>query len=691
MGSLAASPNYAVTYRGADLTVTARPVTLAGTRVYDAGTAIAGGLLTAGNLVAGDTVAVSGIGLLAARDVGTQALTGLSGLTLSNPNYTLAGATGTVAITPATLTYAADPVRRSYGAGNPALAGTVTGLLGADTLAEATTGTAAFTTGAGPGSNVGRYAVTGGGLASGNYVFVQAAGNATALAVDPALLTVTGTKTYDATAGFGAGQLTVTGGVNGGESVALTAGAGTTASAEAGSYAGAGLTGLGLAVTGGNGSAANYTLPATAALTITPATLTVAGATGIDKVYDATTALPAGASGYAVTGLLAVDAGRVAVAPASAVYDAVEAGARTVRVTGLALSGAGAGNYVLAATAVTGTGTIAPRALVVTADAQSRLYGEANPPLTYTLDGLVGGDGLAGALATAAGAASGVGRYAITMGSLAASPNYAVTYRGADLTVAPRPVTLAGTRVYDAGTAIAGGLLTAGNLVTGDTVAVSGTGLLAARDVGTQALTGLSGLALSNPNYTLAGATGAVTITPATLTYAADPVRRPYGAANPALTGTVTGLLGPDTLAEATTGTATFTTGAGPGSNVGGYAVTGAGLAARNYVFAQAAGNASALTVDPAPLTVTGTKTYDATAGFRAGRLTVTGGGERRERRADRRCRHDRLGRGRQLCRSRPDRPRRRGDGRQRLGRELHPAGDRHARDRPGGRDRARQ
>ncbi len=68
-------------------------------------------------------------------------------------------------------------------------------------------------------------------------MFVQAAGNATALTVDPALLTVTGTKTYDATAGFGAGQLTVTGGVNG-ESVALTAGAGTTASVEAGVYAG---------------------------------------------------------------------------------------------------------------------------------------------------------------------------------------------------------------------------------------------------------------------------------------------------------------------------------------------------------------------------------------------------------------------------------------------------------------------
>ncbi|WP_187371594.1 MBG domain-containing protein, partial [Methylobacterium oryzihabitans] len=159
----------------------------------------------------------------------------------------------------------------------------------------------------------------------------------------------------------------------------------------------------------------------------------------------------------------------------------------------------------------------APRALVVTADAQSRLYGEANPPLTYTVGGLVGGDGLGGSLATAAGAASGVGRYAITVGSLAAPANYALTYQGADLTIAPRPVTLSGTRVYDATAAVAGGLLAAGNLVAGDAVAVSGIGRLAAKDVGAQALTGLSGLALSNPNYTLAGATGAVAITQATL------------------------------------------------------------------------------------------------------------------------------------------------------------------------------
>ena len=54
-----------------------------------------------------------------------------------------------------------------------------------DTLATAATGTLSFTSPATAASNVGSYAITGSGLTAnnGNYVFVQAAGNATALAL----------------------------------------------------------------------------------------------------------------------------------------------------------------------------------------------------------------------------------------------------------------------------------------------------------------------------------------------------------------------------------------------------------------------------------------------------------------------------------------------------------------------------
>ena len=101
-----------------------------------------------------------------------------------------------------------------------------------------------------------------------------------------------------------------------------------------------------------------------------------------------------------------------------------------------------------------------------------------------------------------------------------------------------------------------------------------------------------------------------------TLTYTANPVSRSYGAANPAFTGTVTGFVGSDTQANATTGTLTFTSTATSSSSVGSYAINGSGLTANNgkYTFVQAAANATALTITKATPTVTvtgGTFAYD--------------------------------------------------------------------------------
>ena len=82
------------------------------------------------------------------------------------------------------------------------------------------------------------------------------------------------------------------------------------------------------------------------------------------------------------------------------------------------------------------------RPITVTADAKTKFAGQANPSLTYTLGGagLVNGDTLGGALATAADTNSAVGNYAITQGTLAASANYRLTYAGASLAVQPRSV-----------------------------------------------------------------------------------------------------------------------------------------------------------------------------------------------------------------------------------------------------------
>jgi hypothetical protein len=86
--------------------------------------------------------------------------------------------------------------------------------------------------------------------------------------------------------------------------------------------------------------------------------------------------------------------------------------------------------------------TVTAAALSVTANAQTRVYGTANPPLTYTETGLVNGDTLMGALATTATVTSSVAGspYAITQGTLAASSNYTLSYTGANLTVTEQPV-----------------------------------------------------------------------------------------------------------------------------------------------------------------------------------------------------------------------------------------------------------
>ncbi len=97
------------------------------------------------------------------------------------------------------------------------------------------------------------------------------------------------------------------------------------------------------------------------------------------------------------------------------------------------------------------------------------------------------------------------------------------------------------------------------------------------------------------------------TINPATLTYTADAASRMYGAVNPTFTGTISGFVYADTQASATTGTLSFTSTATTASNVGSYAIDGSGLTANNgnYTFVQAAGNATALTIDQATSTVT--------------------------------------------------------------------------------------
>jgi hypothetical protein len=167
-----------------------------------------------------------------------------------------------------------------------------------------------------------------------------------------------------------------------------------------------------------------------------------------------------------------------------------------------------------------GTLTITPRSITVTADNQSRVYGNANPVLTYQVggSGLVNGDTLSGALATPATAASNVGVYGIAQGTLAATANYAVSsFTGANLAVTARMITVtadAKSRAYGDANPVLTYQVGGSGLVNGDTLSgVLATSATSASNVGVYGITQGTLAASSNYAFSFVGAN--LTITPA--------------------------------------------------------------------------------------------------------------------------------------------------------------------------------
>ena len=274
----------------------------------------------------------------------------------------------------------------------------------------------------------------------------------------------------------------------------------------------------------------------------------------------------------------------------------------------------GAGNviYIQAAAYVP-----PPPMLTITADDFTKFYGQPDPAFTASYSG-----GTSANLTTLPsfsilqGAHANVGAYTIVP-SGAASGSYDLSYVNGTLTINPATLTYIAnpfSRAYGNSNPVFGGSVS--GFVLGDTLANMTTGTLAfgatattASNVGRYAING-SGLTANNSNYVFAQAAGnaaALTINPDTLTYTANAASRLYGAANPVFGGSVSGFVLGDTLANTTTGTLAFTSTATTSSNVNSYAINGSGLTPNtgNYVFAQAAGNTTALTINPATLTVT--------------------------------------------------------------------------------------
>lgn len=127
---------------------------------------------------------------------------------------------------------------------------------------------------------------------------------------------------------------------------------------------------------------------------ITPRTITATGVVADNRVYDGTTTATLTTTGAVLNGLVLGDSAALDAASYSALFgDKNVGGGKAVSVSGLGLSGADAGNYIL--TQLTGlTASITPRPLTITAGSNTKYYDASlGAAVVPTVSGsLVGGD-----------------------------------------------------------------------------------------------------------------------------------------------------------------------------------------------------------------------------------------------------------------------------------------------------------
>ncbi|MHC9269770.1 two-partner secretion system adhesin CdrA [Pseudomonas aeruginosa] len=569
------SANYDLSYQGNNLTITKALLNViadAKTKVYgDADPALtyqvsglkngdtAGAVLNGGSLsrVAGENVGVYGINQ--------------GGLGLVSANYDLSYQGNNLTITKALLNVIADAKTKVYGDADPALTYQVSGLKNGDTAGAVLNGGSLSRV---AGENVGVYGINQGGLGlvSANYDLSYQGNN---LTITKALLNVIAdakTKVY----GDADPSLTyqVSGLKNGDTAGAVLNGG--SLSRVAGENVGVyGINQGDLALNSGN-----YDLSYQGNnLTITKALLNVI-ADAKTKVYgDADPSLT-----YQVSGLKNGDtAGAVLNGGGLVRVSGENVGNYAIQQGGLGLV---SGNYDLA---YQGNNLTITKALLnVIADAKTKVYGDADPSLTYQVSGLKNGDSagsiLTGGLNRAAG--ENVGVYGINQGDLALnSGNYDLSYQGNNLTITKALLNViadAKTKVYgDADPSLTyqvSGLKngdSAGSILTG------GLNRAAGENVGVYGIN-QGDLALNSGNYDLSYQGNNLTITKALLNVIADAKTKVYGDADPSLTYQVSGLKNGDTAGAVLNGGSLSRV---AGENVGVYGINqgGLGLVSANY------------------------------------------------------------------------------------------------------------
>ncbi|MFZ5858218.1 MAG: YDG domain-containing protein [Chloroflexota bacterium] len=530
-------PNAAISPKS--LTITG---VVANNKTYDRTTAATfnlGGASLVG-VIAPDPVSIdssSASGTFASANAGTWAIS-VSGFGLSNAagNYVLAAQPTVPNATILTKAASVTPnaASKTYGDADPALSGTLSGFLPADSVTATYNRTAGETVAGSPYAISATLAPAG---VLGNYTITYNTANFT---ITPKSLTITGVtaqnKTYDRTtaATLNLGGATLVGVIPPDVVTINSSGAtGTFASANAGLRA-VTASGFGL-----NGAAGNYILsaqPTVPSATINPKGLTISNVVANNKTYDRTAAATFNLSGASLVGVISPDVVSIDSSGASGTFASANAGTWGVTASGFGVTNP---NYMLSAQPTVPNATINPKSLTITGvTAQNKTYDRTT---AATLN--LGGATLVGVIApdvvtinssgaSAAFSSASAGTHAVTasgFGLTGAAGNYVLSAQPTvpNATINPVELTVTGitaedkqydgtkTATLDVSGATLVGVLS-GDDVTLDTSAAVGT--FASANVGTWTVT-VSGLTLDGTaknNYSLTQPTTTASILGAT-------------------------------------------------------------------------------------------------------------------------------------------------------------------------------
>jgi putative lipoic acid-binding regulatory protein len=594
LGSLS-NTNYSYSFSHGTLNVTAASLSVTAdstSRIYgSANPAFSGnlvGVLNSDGIVASYSTVADGTSPVGNYDI----VPSLSDPNSKLSNYVLASTNGVLTVTPAALSVTADSASRIYGSANPALTGSLLGLLNNDGIL------ASYSTVADETSSVGNYdivpSLSDPNNRLGNYILSSTNGT---LSIRSAALSVTANN---ASRGYGAANPIFTGSLLG---VLNNDGITASYSTVAGTNSPVGNYEIVPTLIDLNNRLGNYNVsPTNGVLSVLPAALLVT-ADNQSRVFGATNpVLTVSYSGFVNGETPAVLSGAVDLSTSADTNSPI--GSYEIVASLGSLSNA---NYSFGFS--NGTLTVTTAALLITADNQSRIYGATNPVLTVTYNGFVNGEGagdLGGtpSVTTQADITSSVGNYdiVVSLGSLS-NTNYTYSFSNGTLnvTAASLSVTADSTsRIYgSANPTLKGnvvGVLNNDGITANYSTAADETSLVGNYDIVP---------ALSDPNsklsnYIVASTNGVLSITPAALSVTAGSTSRIYGSANPAFTGNLLGVLNSDGIL------ASYSTVADETSSVGNYdivpALSDPNNRLSNYIVASTNG---VLSITPAALSVT--------------------------------------------------------------------------------------